>query len=177
MGSKASDFKLLNVDGEYVSLSDFEDTKGFILIFSCNHCPYVKAYEQRMIEIHNKFAEKGYPIIAINSNDSTVQPADSYSKMISNANEKNFPFVYLLDNNHEVQEKFGAQRTPHIYLLQKVKKDLIVKYIGTIDDSPMKPDEVKEKYLENALLALLDGKQPDPNYTKAIGCSIKKKKE
>ncbi len=175
VGSRASDFKLLNIDGNFVSLSDYKDAKGIVLIFSCNHCPYVKAYEQRIIEIHNKFAEKGYPVVAINSNDSTLQPDDSYSAMVKNAHEKKFPFAYLLDNNHEVQEKYGAQRTPHVFLLQKVNNEYIVKYIGTIDDNAMKLEEVQEKYLENAILALVDGKEPDPNFTKAIGCSIKKK--
>ncbi len=92
VGDKAEDFRLLNVDGKYVSMADYPDTKGFIVIFSCNHCPYVVAYEDRMIELHNEFAPQGFPVIAINPNDSVVQPQDSYSKMIVRANEKKFPF-------------------------------------------------------------------------------------
>ncbi|MBN2350237.1 MAG: thioredoxin family protein [Bacteroidales bacterium] len=175
INSKANDFKLLNVNGKYFSLAENKEAKGFVVIFTCNHCPYAQAYEQRIIEFHNKYAKKGYPVVAINPNDSVIQPADSYSKMIERSKDKNYPFVYLLDDNHKVQEAYGAQRTPHVFVLQKNKKDLIVKYIGTIDDSSMKPGEVKERYLEDAVNALLDRKEPNPSFTKAIGCSIKKK--
>ncbi|MCG8701065.1 MAG: thioredoxin family protein [Bacteroidales bacterium] len=176
IGAKADDFKLKNVDGSFVQLSDYSAEKGVVVIFSCNHCPYVKAYEDRMIELHNTFAPKGFPIIAINSNDPEIQPNDSFDKMIVRAKEKSFPFKYVLDNDHKVQEAFGAKKTPHVYLLQKKDKDFVVKYIGTIDDSPRDESAVQEKYLENAINALLKGNKPDPNVTKAIGCSIKKKK-
>ena len=102
IGDKAIDFKLKNVDGKMVSMADFKDAKGFVVIFSCNHCPYVVAYEDRMIELHNKYAPKGFPVIAINPNDPEVQPQDSFEKMIERANEKKFPFVYLLDRKSVV---------------------------------------------------------------------------
>lgn len=173
VGDTATDFRLLNVDGKFVSMSDFPEAKGFVVIFSCNHCPYVVAYEDRMIELHNKYAPKGFPIIAVNPNDSIAQPQDSYSNMIVRAREKNFPFVYLLDADQSIYPQYGATRTPHVYLLEKVGGELKVAYIGAIDDNYRDASQVKEKYLANAIDALLAGQRPDPDFTRAIGCTIK----
>lgn len=126
IGDKATDFSLKNVDGKMISMANFPEAKGFIVIFSCNHCPFVVAYEDRMIALHKKYAPKGYPIIAINPNDPEVQPQDSFEKMIERANEKNFPFVYLFDDGQKVFPVYGATRTPHVYLLSKKGNDLIV---------------------------------------------------
>jgi peroxiredoxin len=176
IGDKATDFSLKNVDGKMVSMSNFPEAKGFIVIFSCNHCPFVVAYEDRMIALHNKYAPKGYPIIAINPNDPEVQPQDSFDKMIERANEKKFPFVYLFDKGQKVYPLYGATHTPHVYLLNKKGGNLIVEYIGAIDDNSRDASAVKEKFLENAIDALLAGKKPTLTETKAIGCSIKVKK-
>ncbi|NOX85102.1 MAG: thioredoxin family protein [Chlorobi bacterium] len=173
VGDKAADFRLKNVDGKMVSMSDYPDAKGIIVIFTCNHCPYSKLYEDRIIAINNKYAVKGYPVIAINPNDSIRQPEDSYSKMIVRAKEKGFTFPYLLDAGQSITRAYGASRTPHVFLLQKEGKDYIVRYIGAIDDNSKDPAAVKEKYLENALDNLLAGRKPDPDFTKAIGCTIK----
>ncbi|PKP34824.1 MAG: thioredoxin family protein, partial [Bacteroidetes bacterium HGW-Bacteroidetes-15] len=168
--------KLKNVDGKMVSMADFPDAKGFVVIFSCNHCPYVIAYEDRMIELHNKYASKGYPVIAINPNDPEAQPQDSYEKMIERSNEKKFPFVYLFDEGQKVYPVYGATRTPHIYLLNKKGKDLIVEYIGAIDNNYKDASAVTETYLADAIDALLAKKKPTVTETKAIGCTIKVKK-
>jgi peroxiredoxin len=176
IGDKATDFNLKNVDGKMVSMANFTDAKGFVVIFSCNHCPYVVAYEDRMIELHNKYAPKGYPVIAINPNDPEVQPQDSYEKMIERANEKKFPFVYLFDEGQKVYPKYGATRTPHIYLLNKKGSNLIVEYIGAIDNNYKDASQVTEKYLADAIDALLAGKKLTVTETKAIGCTIKVKK-
>ncbi|MFO8022276.1 MAG: thioredoxin family protein [Perlabentimonas sp.] len=176
IGDKATDFKLKNVDGKMVSMADYSDAKGFVVIFSCNHCPFVVAYEDRMIELHNKFAPKGFPVIAINSNDPEVQPQDSYEKMIERSNEKNFPFVYLFDEGQKVYPKYGATRTPHVYLLNKEGSNLTVEYIGAIDDNHKDASKVKKNYLADAIDALLAGKKPKVTETKAIGCTIKSKK-
>ena len=173
VGDKATDFRLKNVDGKMVSMSDYPDAKGIIVIFTCNHCPYSKLYEDRIIAINNKYADKGYPVIAINPNDSIRQPDDSYSKMIIRAKEKGFTFPYLLDAGQHITRAYGASRTPHVFLLQKEGKDYIVRYIGAIDDNSKDPAAVQEKYLENAVDNLLAGKKPDPDFTKAIGCTIK----
>ncbi len=176
VGDNAADFKLKNVDGKMVSMADYKDAKGFVVIFSCNHCPYVIAYEDRMIELHNEYAPKGFPIIAINSNDPEVQPQDSYEKMIERAKEKNFPFAYVFDEGQKIYPKFGATRTPHVYLINKQGNDFIVEYIGTIDNNYKDASAVTETYLADAIDALLAGKKPAVTETKAIGCTIKVKK-
>jgi peroxiredoxin len=176
IGDKAPDFRLKNVDGKMVSMADYPQAKGFIVIFSCNHCPFVKAYEDRMIALHQKYESKGFPVIAINSNDPEVVPEDSFDKMIERAQQKKFPFVYLFDEGQKVYPLYGATRTPHVYILSKKANDLVVEYIGTIDDNYKDASAVKEKYVENAVDALLDGKKPTVTETKAVGCSIKVKK-
>jgi peroxiredoxin len=176
VGDKAMDFKLKNVDGKMVSLADFKDAKGYVVIFTCNHCPYAIAYEDRIIALHNKYSVKGYPVVDINPNDPAAQPQDSYEKMIERAKEKKFPFVYLFDEGQKVYPVYGATRTPHVFLLNKKGGDMIVEYIGTIDDNFQDASKVKDTFLENAIDALLAGKKPAVTETKAIGCSIKVKK-
>jgi len=172
VNDNAEDFKLKNIDDSYVSLNDFKDAKGFIIIFTCNHCPYSKLYEDRIIDIDKKFKDKGYPVIAINPNNPAVQPEDSFEKMKQKAKEKGFTFPYLFDDGQKVFPKFGATRTPQAYVLKKDNDKLIVKYIGAVDDNAKDKNEVNETYLENAVTALLNNKNPNPDFTKAIGCSI-----
>lgn len=176
VGDKATDFRLLNVDGKMVSMADFPDAKGFIIIFTCNHCPYSVAYEDRKIELHNTFAPMGYPVIAINPNDSIAQPQDSYSKMKIRAKEKAFPFPYLLDAEQTVYKEYGATRTPHVFLLQREENDFVVRYIGAIDNNHEDAAKADKKYVEMAIKAIETGKQPDPDFTRAIGCTIKVRK-
>lgn len=173
VGDEAIDFKLKNVDGTTVSLSDYPDAKGFIVIFTCNHCPFSVAYEDRIIALDANFKAKGYPVIAINPNDPEVVPADGFKEMQQRAAEKGFKFPYLLDEGQKVYPIYGATRTPHVYLLNKDGKSLKVAYIGAIDDNSQDAEAVSAKYLENAVNALLAGKSPDPDFTKAIGCTIK----
>ena len=175
IGDKVGNFKLMNTDGKYVSLSDYTKEKGAVVIFTCNHCPYAKAYEDRIIQLHKDFAKKGFPVVAINPNDSSVVAEDSYSNMKKRAMEMKYPFPYLLDDNHKTQYYFGATKTPHVFLLENKGKDFYVKYIGTIDDSPRDPATVSVKYLANAIESVMTGKNPDPETTKAIGCAIKVK--
>ena len=175
VGDKATDFKLKNTDGKYISLADYPDAKGFIIIFTCNHCPYAKAYQDRIIDIDKKYKELGYPVIAISPNDPELVPEDSYDNMVALAKEKDYRFPYLFDETQEVYRSYGAKRTPHVYLLQKKGGDLVVGYIGAIDDNYKDASAVTENYLADAVDALLSGKTPDPSLTKAIGCSIKDK--
>lgn len=176
VGDKAISFKLKNVDGKMVSTADYNNAKGFIVIFTCNTCPYAVAYEDRIIELNNKYEKKGYPVIAINPNDPEVQPADTYELMVAKAKEKSFTFPYLWDPDRKVSAVYGATKTPQIYILNKKGKDLVVEYIGAIDDNFEDASAVSKKYVENAVSALLAGKKPSPDFTKAIGCSVKKKK-
>lgn len=176
VGDKVSDFKLKNVDGSWVSLSDYPDAKGFIVMFTCNHCPYVIAYEDRIIDLNKKYAPLGYPVIAINPNDATVSPGDSFEGMQQRAKDKGFAFPYLYDEQQKVYPVFGATRTPHVYILSKKDGDMFVEYIGTIDNNYEDDSKVTEKYVESAVNALLDGKKPLVTNTRAIGCTIKVKK-
>ncbi len=170
IGDTATDFSLLNVDGKMKSLANYKDVKGYIVTFTCNHCPYAVMYEDRLIDLHNKYASKGYPVVAINPNDPEAQPKDSYVAMQERAKEKGFTFDYLFDDGQKVYPQYGATKTPHVFLLDA---DRVVKYIGAIDDSARDAEAVEVKYLEDAIAALEMGKNPDPAETKAIGCSIK----
>jgi len=173
VGDKAEDFRLQNVDGRMISLADFPDAKGYIIVFTCNHCPYAQIYEQRIINLHRKFNPKGFPVIAINPNDAEIVPDDSFDEMVKRAAEKRFPYVYLHDSAQNVYPKFGASRTPHVFVLNKEK---VVRYIGAIDDNPETPSAVRKKYVENAVEAILRGERPNPDITRAIGCPIKRKR-
>lgn len=175
VGDKASDFNLKNIDGKMISLSQYKSAKGFVVIFTCNHCPYSIAYEDRIIAIDKKYKKLGYPVIAISSNDTSVVPADSYELMIVRAKEKGFTFPYLYDATQDVANTYGAMKTPHVFLLNKENKALTVSYIGAIDDNYKDVSAVTQTYLEDAINALLKGENPEPNYTKAVGCSIKRK--
>lgn len=176
VGDEAADISLKNIDGKMVSLSQFSDAKGYIVIFTCNHCPYAKAYEGRIVALDKKYGPLGYPVIAINPNDPALQPEDSYEAMQVNAKEKGFTFPYLIDEKQEVYPVYGATKTPHVYLLQKEDGKNIVKYIGAIDDNYEKPGEVKNKYVEKAVDALLANAPVAETSTVAIGCSIKDKR-
>jgi len=171
-GSVVEDFKLKNTDGKWVSLSDFPDAKAYVIVFTCNHCPYAKLYEDRIIAMAEQYRKKGIVLIAINPNDAEIVPEDSYALMVARAKEKNYSFPYLVDEKQEVYPKFGASRTPQVYLLDQQKK---LRYSGAIDDAPKDASLVQTKYLDNAIKALENGKDPDPQLTKAVGCSIKKK--
>jgi len=172
VGEKATDFSLKGVDGSFVSLSDYKDAKGFIIIFTCNTCPYAVMYEDRIIDLHNKYAAQGYPVIAINPNDPEVKAGDSQTEMKVRAREKGFEFPYLFDAGQTVYPQYGATKTPHVYLLDA---DHVVKYIGAIDDNPQSAESVGVKYVQDAIAALDKGMDPTPATTKAIGCSIKVK--
>ncbi len=173
VGDTARDFLLKNVDGTMIAMEDYPDAKGFIVIFTCNHCPYSIAYEDRIIALDKKYKFKGYPVIAINPNDSTLVPEDSFTLMKVRAKEKGFTFPYLYDAGQKVFREYGAKRTPHVFLLQKENGQLIVKYIGAIDNNYTDAAKADKKYVEMAVDALLAGNDPDPNFTKAIGCTIK----
>ncbi len=173
VGDKAADFRLMNVDGSYVSMSDYTDAKGFVVVFTCNHCPYAVAYEDRLIEIDKNYKPKGFPVIAINPNDPAAEPRDSYELMQERAREKGFTFPYLFDEGQKVYPVYGATRTPHVFLLNRAGDDLVASYIGAIDDNYRDPDAVEEEYLTDAIDALLAGEHPDPDFTRAIGCTIK----
>jgi len=173
IGDFATDFSLENIDGKMVSLSDFKKAEGFIVVFTCNTCPYAVAYEDRIEALNQKYADKGFPVIAIMPNNTDVMPGDNMEAMRERAESKDFSFPYLLDKGQQIYPQYGATKTPHIYLLQKTEKGNEVKYIGAIDDNYQDAEAVKVKYVEDAVDALLEGKAIKVTETKAIGCSIK----
>lgn len=177
VGDKATDFKLKNVDGKMVSMTDYNTAKGFVVVFTCNHCPFSKAYESRILDLDKKYASLGYPVIAINPNDVKREPEDSFENMQALAKEKNYTFPYLHDESQEVAKTYGATRTPHVYVVVKSGNDYVVKYIGAIDDNSDDAAMVTKKYVENALDELIAAKSVGVAETKAIGCTIKWKQQ
>lgn len=173
IGDAVADFRLKNVDGKMVSLADYKDAKGAIVIFDCNTCPYSKAYNDRIIGLNKSYAPKGFPVITINANDPKLSPGDSYEEMVALAKKKKYDFPYLIDETQNVAKSFGATNTPHVFVLQKSGNDFKVAYIGTIDDNSRDASAAKKKYVEDAVEALLSGQTVSKPNTKAIGCTIK----
>ena len=177
VGDNAQDFKLKNVDGKYVSLSDMKDVKGVIVIFTCNHCPFAKAYEDRIIALDKKYRKQGYPVVAISPNDPKESPEDAPDLMASRAKEKGYTFPYLFDDTQVTSAAYGVAHTPQVFLLQRDKNGQFkVAYTGAIDNDTEGKMKDRQNYVEDAIAALQKGKTPDPATTKAIGCSIKWRK-
>lgn len=172
-GDTATDFRLKNVDGKMLSLSDMKDAKGFIVVFTCNHCPYAVKYEQRIMELDKKFKAAGFPVIAINPNDSAKVPDDSYENMQKRAKEKAYSFPYLYDQTQQVAKYYGALKTPHVYVLAREKGKLVVKYVGAIDNNYEDAAKADRHFVEEAIAEIQAGKNVTITGTRAIGCSIK----
>lgn len=177
VGDVVADFRLKNVDGKMVALSDFSASQGVIVIFDCNTCPYSKAYNSRIIALNEKYASLGFPVITINPNDPKQSAGDSFERMVAQAKEKGYTFPYLVDETQEVTKAFGATNTPHVFVVKRSGKSFALAYIGAIDDSARDQAAIKRKYVEEAVDALLENKTVAAPRTKAIGCSIKWKNE
>ena len=173
VGDNVTDFKLKNVDGKMVALSDYKDQRGVIVIFDCNTCPYSKAYNERILALDKKYKDKGFPVIAINANDPGISPGDSFDEMVKHAKNKKYTFPYLMDESQEVAHNFGATNTPHVFILKNDKGTFKVAYIGAIDDNSRDASQANQKYVESAVEAILNGKEVPTTKTKAIGCTIK----
>ncbi len=170
IGDKAPDFKdLPGVDGKKHSLSDYADAKFVVVVFTCNHCPVSKAYEDRIIQFQADYKDKGVQVVAINPNSPKIVPDDSFDKMIERAKEKGFNFPYVLDETQEVARNYGATCTPHFFVLDQQRT---VVYMGAMDDNN-NPAKVKEHWLLDAIDALLAGKTPPKQVTQQRGCSVK----
>jgi peroxiredoxin len=166
------DFKLKNVDGNIVSLSNYPNAKGFIVVFTCNHCPFAKLYPPRLNELNNKYKPLGVPLIAISSTDTMMYEEDTYPNMVTKAKEEQFNFPYLFDEMQEVAKNFKAQKTPHAFVIWKENKKWVVEYNGAIDDNGMEAKLVSQQYVADAVNALLSGKRILTKETKSIGCQI-----
>lgn len=173
IGDIATDFTLKNIDDKMVSMGDYTDAKGFIVVFTCNHCPYSVAYEDRIIALDKEFKAKGYPVIAINPNNPESYPSDNFENMKVRAKEKGFTFPYLFDDGQKIFPQYGATKTPHVYILSKTDKGNEVKYIGAIDNNYGDAAKADKHYVKDAVNALLEGKPVMVTETKAIGCGIK----
>jgi peroxiredoxin len=169
-GDRILDFDLPGVDGKNYSQADFSDAKAVILFFSCNHCPYVQAWEDRLISIQADYADQGIRLVAVNSNSALSHPADSFEKMVERHRMKGMNFPYLRDEKQEVAINYGAQRTPEIFLFDG---EGLFRYHGAPDDNCYEPENVKRHYLRDAIDAVLAGKEPEPAFTPPMGCTIK----
>ena len=175
IGDLAPAFNLKNIDGKMYSFENIKDAngespKGYIIVFTCNTCPYAKANEGRLIELQDKYGPQGYPVVAIMPNNPEKKPGDSFEAMKSNAADKGFNFLYLIDEEQSVFPQYGATKTPEVYLLDE---DRIVRYHGAIDDSVRDEEGVETRFVENAITALKNGTAPSPATTKSIGCGIR----
>lgn len=170
LNDPAPDFSLKGTDGNAYSLKDFAQAKALVVVFSCNHCPYVKATEDRMTALAKEYTARGVQWVAINSNDAQNYPDDSFEEMVKRAKEKGFPFPYVRDDSQQVARAYGATHTPHIFCFDAARK---LRYTGLIDDNWKDPAQVKKRHLRDAIEALLAGKAPSPAETHAIGCTIK----
>lgn len=173
LGSPAPDFNLMGTDDKSYSLGSFSSQETLIIIFSCNHCPYVQAYEERIIKIQDDYGSKGVAVMAINPNDDVGYPEDSFENMKKRASERNFNFIYLRDEDQSVAKAYDATHTPEIFMFDKDRK---LVFHGKIDDNWQEPENVKTPYLRNALDELLEGNEISVPETFTIGCTVKWKK-
>lgn len=167
-----NDFSLKNIDGQMVSLSQFKDAKGFIIVFTCNHCPFAKLYPERLNQLNLKYKALGVPLIAISSTDTIMYVEDTYPKMVKKAKKEKFNFPYLFDGEQTVAKDFSAQKTPHAYVVWKENSKWIIKYDGAIDDNGNSPEKVSKQYVADAVDSLLSNKPVAVSQTKSIGCQI-----
>ncbi len=172
-GERAPDFSLKGVDGKTWSLKDFAGAKALIVVFSCNHCPYVQAYEDRLVALQADYASSGVQLVAINSNDDSAYPEDGFEAMVSRAKERKFNFPYLRDDSQSVARAYAATHTPHLFVFDARRR---LAYTGKVDDNWQDEAAVKQRFLREALDDILAGKAPRLAETHAIGCTIKWKR-
>jgi peroxiredoxin len=166
--------KLKNVDGKLVSIADVKGPKGTLVVFTCNGCPFARAWEERIVDLGNTYAKKGVGVLLVNANDPTIARGDSFDLIQARAKERNMSFPYAVDDGSRVAAAFGASVTPEAFLFDKAGK---LAYHGTIDDNHRDPSAVSKHYLKDALDAVIAGKAPPVTETKSMGCGIKFKKE
>lgn len=170
LGTKAPPFRLTGTDDRTYDLDSFRDARALVVVFTCNHCPYAKAYETRFVELVNDYRDRGVALVAINPNDDRSHPEDSFAKMKERAKERGFNFPYLRDDTQEIARAYGAVCTPDIFAFDRERA---LRYAGRVDDSWRDPSGVKKTDLRNALDAILDDRAIDFGVTPAMGCSIK----
>ena len=165
-------FLLKCVSGEFVGMSTYPEAKGMIVVFTCNHCPFAKLYPERMNELYRKYAAQGIPLLAISSTDTVLFEEDGFAEMQKISQQQGFIFPYLFDAEQTVVQDFGAQKTPHAFVLARSEKGWKIVYSGSIDDNGADPSAVKHKYVEDAVRAVLKHKKVKVAHTSSIGCFI-----
>jgi peroxiredoxin len=170
LGDPPPPFSLEGTDGRPHSPAEFASSPLLVVAFWCNHCPYVQAWEGRMIDLGRRFGPRGVSFVLINSNDATEYPADSFDRMKQRAQEKAYPFPYVRDESQDVARAYGALVTPHVFVFDPDRR---LVYQGRIDDDHQAPDRVKQHYLESALEAGLAHRAVGPAETPVLGCSVK----
>lgn len=170
LGSPAPEFSLPGVDGRTYSPKDFSDARALLVVFTCNHCPYAQAVEERLIAIGNDYRERGLAVVLINSNDAETHPDDSFDKMKARAEEKSYPFPYLYDEDQSVARAYDAACTPDPYLFDAEHK---LVYRGRVDDNWKEPQSVTRHELREAIDALLAGEPVSETQNASLGCNIK----
>lgn len=173
LGDAVADFDVKNVDNRTVSLADYRAEKGLIVVFTAMHCPFAKAYEDRIMFLHSKFAPQGYPVLAVMPNDPAAYEEDSFQNMQARAQEKAYPFNYAIDATQSTARAFGATRIPQVYVLKQTNDQFILEYVGSIDDNPQDPASVQRRYVDEAVTSLLANRPVQSPITKPIGCGIK----
>jgi peroxiredoxin len=173
IGDVVADFKLKSTSGGIISMAENRSAKGYIIVFTCNHCPFSKAYESRVMALDKKYASQGYPVLAINPNDPNAYEEDTFENMQAVAKSKGYTFEYLQDETQNVARAFGAARTPSAYVVKREGDKFIMQYIGGIDDNTQDANGVTKRYIEDAVNNLLAGKPVVVNMTKSVGCAIK----
>ncbi|WP_020606651.1 thioredoxin family protein [Spirosoma spitsbergense] len=173
LGDAVTDFKLKNIDGLPISLSNYRDKKGLIVVFTSNHCPFSKAYEERLISLDRKFAGQGYPVLAVMANDPEAYKEDSFENMQVRAQIKNYPYPYAMDEAQSMARAFGATRLPEVYVLKQNAGQFILEYKGAVDDNPQDTGSVQRRYIDEAVSSLLADRPVQSPITKPIGCGIK----
>ena len=170
IGQPAPDFNLPGVDQKDYSLADFAEAQAVVVAFTCNHCPYVVGSEERIQAVMNDYQPRGVALVAINSNEDENHPTDSFDQMVLRAQERGFTFPYLRDATQEVAKAYGAQRTPHFFILDQDRK---VVYTGRLDDNPAEAGKATTQELRDALEQLLAGQSILVPVTDPIGCNVK----
>ena len=170
LGAAAPDFNLPGVDGKNGSLASFANAKLLVVMFTCNHCPYVVGSDDRVKKFFQDYAAKGVALVGINSNETKNHPDDSLEKMKERAKKLAFPWPYLRDESQQVALAYGALRTPHFYVFDAQRK---LRYTGRMDDNPRTPGQEKTRELRDAIDAMLAGKKPPVELTNPIGCNVK----
>ncbi len=173
LGEKVADFRMMSTDGKIVSLRDYSSSRGVILTFMANSCQYSWAYESRINRLDSIMKLKDWHVVAVSSNDASVSPEDSYLEMKKRAQTIKYTFPFLYDEDQSLARKFGVTHTPQTFVLENLGKEFRIAYSGAIDDNTWDTTSVKINYIESAVAKLFFKKQPDPAFTKAIGCTIK----